>query len=153
MLTVTNPRPARIDAGLNGLAIQLARVAHFRSLDLPEADELDGLAFWLLGNVGPAIDRAALWEQLRDPAVHLWHLIAADWRETDLDEVPEGDWLRHDFPTEQAEIDHRYCVTRERLEHDLEHAVFLARVCAAERSRGRRLPAFPDGYAPMAVTA
>lgn len=105
----------------------LARLAHFRSLDLPEAHELDFVAWHLLACVGDTIATAAVWEQIQDDCNRLWHLITDDWdADTDLDELTEDDWARYSFATQQQEVDHRYAATRERLCHDIEHAVALA---------------------------
>jgi hypothetical protein len=115
-----------------GLAEQLARIAHFRALHLPEVDELDPVAFHLIGKVGSLVDQAVLWERLQEDAIRLWHLLIDDWDDRDLDELTEDEWRRLDFQTQQAEIDHRYTATRARLAHDIEQAVWLARYRHAE---------------------
>ena len=153
-MTVPIPRARSAEAKVPNLAVQLARVAHFRSLDLPAGDvqELDFLAFALLGDVGDSLQRGALWEQLQEPAIRLWHLICDDWDDRDLDELTDRDAGRFTFATQQHEVDHRYCLTRERLEHEIESAVLLARLCTREvRRSSRRLPTFPPGYAPKQV--
>lgn len=114
-------------------AENLARLAHFRGLDLPEAAELDFVAWHLLAAVGDSIDQAAVWLLLQDDCRALWHLITDGWDADDLDEISEDDWARHSFATQQQEIDHRYTATRERLCHDIEHAVAVA----AERCAAR----------------
>lgn len=118
-----------------GMAEQLARIAHFRSLDHPEAAELDAVVFWLAGPQVPLVDAAVLWSELREPAEHLWHLITGDWDEDDLDELSESDWLRYSFATQQQEVDHRYHATRDRLVDEIESSVALARLMARETQR------------------
>lgn len=140
MTAAVLPVPGRPMPVQHGLAEQLARIAYFAVLELPEAGELNEVAAFLIGDVGEALDRAMLWDQLQEPAIQLWHLVTDDWDEGDLDEIPEADWQRFDFATQQQEIDHRYTLTRERLADEIEHAIRRSRYAAmfARRSEQRR---------------
>ena len=111
-----------------GTAEQLARLSHFRGLEHTQPEELDAVAYFLIGDVGGAMRAATLWQQLCEhDAAQLWHLITDDWDEFDLDEIPEAEWARSAFATQQQEIERRYEITRDRLTHEIEHAVHLAR--------------------------
>jgi hypothetical protein len=112
-MQITQPVPP-------GTAIQLARLAHFADLDIPEADELKFTGYWILGAVG---DPDQVWESLHDDAIRLWHLISDDWDDRDLDGPDDLD------------EDTRFERTRTRLETELEHAVWLARYSESERRR------------------
>jgi hypothetical protein len=124
----------RIQAVRPGTAENLARLAHFRGLDLPEADELDSVAYQLLGDVGDTNAKRELWEQLRDgDGRSLWYLIADDWDDRDLDELTEAQCTRLPLTATEDEVTQlRYEVTRERLLGDIERTVWLARARAAE---------------------
>jgi hypothetical protein len=122
------PQPVR-----PGTAENLARLAHFRALDLPEADELDSVAYQLLGAVGDTNAKRELWEQIRvGDGRELWFLIAADWDDRDLDELTEEQYRRLEPADHAEELDARYEVTRDRLVHDIERTIWLARARAAE---------------------
>jgi hypothetical protein len=110
-----------------GAAIQLARLAHFADLDMPEAVELKFTGYWILGAVG---DPAPLWEALHDDAIRLWHLISDDWDDRDLDELPEVDYFPGMAPQVAESV--RYARTRTRLECEIEHRVWLARYDAMQ---------------------
>lgn len=120
----------------HGLAEQLARIARFRNLEHIQPEELDEVAFYLIGRVD---DRAGVWERIQDDCNRLWFLITNDWDDRDLDEIPEADWARYSFSTAQQELDHRYEITRARLEHEIESAVRLARYRTAEAVRSARV--------------
>jgi hypothetical protein len=122
-----------------GTAEQLARLAHFRALNLPEVDELDAVACFLIGDAGDSQARRELWEQLRDDAERLFHLITDDWDSDDLDELTERQCMRLPLVAlEQEIVDARYAATRERLAADIEGTVRLARYTAAENRRNAR---------------
>lgn len=132
------PSPYESEPVKHGTAEQLARIAHFRSLDLPEAAELDDVAAFLIGDVGSPLDRRDLFERLTDDCLLLWHLITSDWDTDDLDEVPEVDWQRHDFPTQEAELAHRYTTTVNRLTETIEGTIRWDRAAAAHRREAER---------------
>ncbi|TFV91375.1 hypothetical protein [Blastococcus sp. CT_GayMR16] len=117
----------------SGLAEQLARLAHFADLDLPEVQELDAVACFLIGDVGDATAKTELWEQLKaGDAARLWYLISDDWDDRDLDDAIDTDAGLTREQEEQA----RYERTRNRLCSDIERTVYLARYRAAEARRG-----------------
>jgi hypothetical protein len=116
----------------HGTAEQLARIAHFRGLDLPEAHELDAVARFLIGRV---TDPAEVLEHLHDELDQLWSLITEDFDDDQLDELTDDDWSRHSFATYQQEVDHRHCATVARLVHDIEGHIHLARIVHAENTR------------------
>lgn len=117
-----------------GTAEHLARLAHFASLDLPEVDELDRVAQFLLGDVGGI--REELWPQLKEhEARRLWHLIADDWDDRDLDELTEAQYEVLGLCTYKGEQEARHETTVARLVSEIERAVWLARVAAAGASR------------------
>lgn len=112
---------------LYGTADALARVWHVRQLPdtLPEAHELDPVLRHILG---PVTDPAAILQHLRDDLDQLWSLLTEDYdADTDLDDVPFEDWLRYDFPTFQQEVEYRYSITVDRLVHDIESYIRMAR--------------------------
>lgn len=112
---------------LYGTADALARVWHVRQLTdtLPEAHELDPVLRFLLG---PVTHPAAILQHLSDQLDQLWSLLTEDYdADNDLDEVPEADWARYDFPTWQHEANHRYARTFERLTDDIESYIRMAR--------------------------
>ena len=112
---------------LYGTADALARVWHVRQLTdtLPDAHELDPALRHILG---PVTDPAAILQHLRDQLDQLWSLLTEDYdADNDLDEVPFEDWLRYDFPTFQQEVEYRYSVTVDRLVHDIESYIRMAR--------------------------
>lgn len=115
-----------------GTAEHLARLLHFRGLAdaLPEAHELDPLLRHFLGAV---TDPAEVLEHLHDELDHLWSLITEDFDDDQLDELTDADWDRHDFANQQAELDHRYALTRDRLAHDVETYVRMAREWHAQQ--------------------
>jgi hypothetical protein len=124
----------RIQPVRAGTAENLARLAHFRSLDLPEADELDAVAFFLLGDVGDTNAKRELWDAIRDgDGQALWYLVADDWDDRDLDDLTETQCTRLPLTATEDEVTQlRYEVTRERLIGDVERTVWLARFRAAE---------------------
>lgn len=123
-------------APIHGLAEQLARLAHFSSLDLPDVAELDAVALHLIGVPGDPAREADLWQQLKEgDATTLWHLLIDDWLEEDLDDIPERDWTRYSFATRQQEEQHRYAVTFHRLCAQIESDVAWARLAAREDAR------------------
>lgn len=130
--------PPPVEPVRNGTAEQLARIAHFREFEHTQPEELDAVAFFLIGDVGHPVDRDVLWASVREDCLSLWHLVTDDWTERDLDDVREADWSRFDFATSQQEIEHRYQITRDRLCCDIERAVWLARYAAAEARRTAR---------------
>lgn len=132
------PSPYEAEPVKHGTAEQLARLAHFRALDLPEATELDEIATFLIGDVGQALDRRDLWQRLQDDAEKLWHLITSDWDTDDLDEIPDADWERHDFATHEQELAHRYGVTRNRLVDGIEMTLRWERSATAHRREAER---------------
>jgi hypothetical protein len=132
---VNSTQPAPV---WHGTAEQLARIAHFRGLERTQPEEFDALAYFLLGDVGDAFTREALWANLEPDLLKLWHLVTSDWEEDDLDEVPEADWVRYSFATVAQETDHRYQITRDRLTHEIEHLIHLSRLAAVEARRANR---------------
>jgi len=134
--TVTRlPSPFTVQLVQHGVAEQLARVAYFRTMEHPQADELDCVARFLLGAVGGREATDLLWSQLRDDCQRLWHLITDDWDDRDLDELTDGEWARSSFPSAGYEIDARYEKTRDRLTGEIESAIYRARVAAVEARR------------------
>ncbi len=110
-----------------GTADALARIWHVRQLTdtLPEAHELDPALRHILG---PVTDPAAILQHLRDQLDQLWSLLTEDYdADNDLDEVPEADWLRYSFPDGQQEIEYQYSITVDRLVHDIESYIRMAR--------------------------
>lgn len=122
----------------HGTAEQLARLTHFRALDLPEVAELDAVALFLIGDVGDPTDKLRLWQELRTDCLALWYLIASDWDDRDLDELTDADWMRHSFATQEQELAHRYGVTRDRLVSEIEGCIWRHRYSQAERTRPAR---------------
>lgn len=123
------PQPVR-----PGTAEQLARIAHFRALDLPEVEELDIVAGFLLGDVGDVLHKQELWGQLQDDCHKLWHLLTDDWDDRDLDELTEAEYEASYFPSQGFETDARYEKTVARLAFCIDRDVWLARVEAAART-------------------
>lgn len=122
----------------HGTAETLARVHHFRQLTdaLPEAHELDPVVRFLLGRV---TDPAEIVGHLHDELEQLWSLITEDYSDEQLDELTEGDWERYSFSTQEQEVDHRYAITRDRLSHDIECYIRMAREWhAQERAEAAR---------------
>lgn len=137
---MSNPSTAALPAPVpHGLADQLARIAHFRALDLPEVEELDAVACFLLGDVGDAVERLSLWDELRDDCEQLWHLITADWSDDDLDDLRDDDPAWWPFTDAQV-LECRYQQTRDRLEGDIETAVRRHRYAVVEARRAARTP-------------
>lgn len=129
-------RPLLPQPPIHGLAEQLARLAHFTQLDLPDVAELDALALHLIGDAGSPDRCRDLWQQLKEgDAGKLWHLLIDDWDDRDLDEIPERDWTRYSFATVQQEEEHRYAVTFHRLCGQIESEVAYARLAAREDAR------------------
>lgn len=116
----------------HGTAEQLARLHHFRGLDLPEAHELDPVFRFLIGRVA---DPAEVLEQLADELDQLWSLVTEDYDDDQLDELSEADWERHSFSSYQQEVDHRHSATVSRLVGDIEGHIWLHRVVHVERAR------------------
>lgn len=116
----------------HGTAEQLARLRHFRQLDLPEAHELDPVARFLIGRVGDATE---VLEQITDELDQLWSLITEDFDDDQLDELTEDDWARHSFATQQQEADHRHTATVARLVYAIEGHIALHRIIHAETGR------------------
>lgn len=110
----------------HGTADALARVWHVRQLTdtIPDAHELDPVLRHILG---PVTGAAAILQHLRDDLDLLWLLITEDYDNDCLDEVPEPEWARYDFPTWQQEIEYRYSITVDRLVHDIESYIRMAR--------------------------
>jgi hypothetical protein len=119
----------------HGTAEQLARIAHFRALETVQPEELDAVALFLIGDVGDATEKLALWHELRGDAEKLWYLVASDWDDRDLDELTDADWMRHSFATVDQELAHRYGVTRDRLVGEIEGCIWRHRYAAAELRR------------------
>lgn len=117
---------------LNGTAEALARIVHFRALDLPDAHELDAVARLLIGRV---TDHREVLEQLHDELDQLWSLVTEDFDDDQLDELTEVDWSRHSFATYQQEVDHRHLMTVARLVGSIEGHIGLARIVHAENTR------------------
>lgn len=109
-----------------GTAEQLARVAHFRALEHPEAHELDAVAVFLLGDVGDAVEKLSCWDGLRDDCERLWHLVTEDWSGEDLDEMTDDE---AELPWDLG-VDACYQRTRERLIGEIESAIWRARLAA-----------------------
>jgi hypothetical protein len=106
-----------------GTAEQLARISHFRVLEETQPEELDYVALWLIGDVGSSGLKWGLWEELRDgDAAKLWYLVSDDYDDRDLDELDADD-----FPIQGPEFDERYQRTRDRLVHQIEERIRLAR--------------------------
>lgn len=123
-----------------GTAEQLARLAHFRALDLPEVGELDCVARFLIGNVGGNTARQELWQAIRDDAEHLFRLISDDWTESDLDELRDEDW----WCAEASPGGHqmwRWMASRDRLASYIENRILLARYVASAAERASRAAA------------
>lgn len=115
-----------------GTAEQLARLAHFSALERTQPEELDAVAFFLLGDVGDVTVKAGLWGQLREDCGRLWHLITEDWDENDLlDACDEDEGL-----TAAQELDARHERTQNRLCSDIERRVYLARYAAVQARGG-----------------
>ena len=121
-----------------GTAEQLARLAHFAGLDLPEVEELDSVARFLIGNAGDTAARQELWQQLRDNAEHLWHLITDDWSDDMLDGLRSVDYERHQIDSYDREQELRYRFTRDRLSGSIENRIEQARFAAAAAVRAER---------------
>ena len=122
----------------NGTAEQLARLSHFAGLQTVQAEEMDAVAFFLLGDVGDAESRADLWDSLRDDCDLLWHLITADWCENDLDELTEDDWAKYSFANVDQELDVRRSLTADRLVLQIEASISVCRIATAEARRAQR---------------
>jgi hypothetical protein len=119
----------------HGTADALARIHHFRGLDLPEAYELDDVTRFLLGRVPDADE---LIEQLGDDLDQLWSLLTDDYDDDQLDELSDRDFRRFDFATYGQEVSHRHSCTVARLVHDVEQRIHVARVVRAEQDRPTR---------------
>lgn len=126
------PEPVRY-----GTADQLARLAHFAGLEDVQPEELDEIAYWLIGGPGvPLADRQACWQRIQTDCNTLWHCITDDYEpELDLDELPEDLWRTEHFATAADELERRLEITVERLRAEIEHAVWLSRYCATEARR------------------
>jgi hypothetical protein len=126
---MTAPKPVP-----HGTADALARCWHFRQLTdtLPDAHELDPVLAFLVGPVG---DRRELVEQLGEDLDHLWSLLTEDYDDDQLDELSDADWERWSFATYQQEADHRHGLTVARLVEEIECAIWVHRVRAAEQTR------------------
>lgn len=123
-MTALRPDPVRYGTGE-----QLARVAHFAAADLPDGDQLDDVAWYLIGHVD---DTYGLLHDLRADLAFLWRLLAGTWSCDELDELSEEQWARLSFPTAAAELLHRYDVTRQRVAADVEAAIRAARYRACQ---------------------
>jgi len=121
-----------LDAVAHGTAEQLARIHHFRQLDLPEAHELDDVMRFLIGQV---TDWRQVVEHLGDDLDQLWSLLTQDFDDAQLDELTETDWERHSFSSYQQEVEHRHTMTVTRLVDSVEGEVHLARLVRAENIR------------------
>jgi hypothetical protein len=130
---MTAPEPVR-----PGTAEHLARLAQLRWQDTPDAYAADEVAWWLLGDVGDAIAKRALWQRVRDDCRHLWFLVAADWDEDDLDSLTEQECELYSFATVEQELAHRHTATRDRLVADIEGAIWTARYRAHEQRRAEQ---------------
>lgn len=115
-----------------GTAENLARLTYFSLMDHPQTDELDTVALFLIGDVGPAPAARHLHQRLTDDLLRLWRLITADWLDTDLDDDPDD--LDH-YRTYGAYLEHRRDVTVDRLTHDLEQTIQQHRINAAADRR------------------
>lgn len=117
---------------LHGTAETLARVHHFRQLTdaLPEAHELDPVLRVLVGTV---TDSAQVLEHLGDELDQLWSLITEDYDADRLDELTDDDWAHGFFCTPGDEELARYSKTRDRLAHDVEGYIRMAREWHAEQ--------------------
>lgn len=126
-------RGDRPDPVRNGTAETLARVAHFRALTatLPEAHELDPVLRFLLGRV---TDPVEVLEHLGDELDQLWSLITEDFADSQLDELTEDDWARGFFCTPADEELARWIKTRDRLAHDVESYIRMAREWHAQQA-------------------
>lgn len=119
-----------------GTAENLARLAHFRSFeDHPQVDELDQVAVFLIGHVGPQPGPFVLWEQLRGDLLHLWHLITDDFTEADCDELSDDEEDRERFSSWGAYMDRRREVTVTRLSFEIEQTILCERIHGAARTR------------------
>ena len=118
----------------HGTAEALARIHHFRQLTdtLPEAHELDPVLRFLVGPVGDATE---VLEHVHDELDQLWSLVTEDFDADQLDEIPEQDWERHSFGTQQQETDHRHLATVTRLVYAIEGHIALHRVIHAQTGR------------------
>ncbi len=116
----------------HGTAETLARVLHFRQLTdtLPEAHELDPVIRFLLGRV---TNPTELLDHLRDDLDQLWALATDDYDDDQLDESTDTDWEQHSFPTWQQEMEYRYSITADRLVHDVENHIRVARARHAQQ--------------------
>jgi len=134
------PGPFTVQPVPHGLAEQLARVAHFRELDHPEAHELNCVARFLIGDVGGRDAADLLWVQLRDDCLRLWHLVTDDWDDRDLDELTAAQYERLGVCSYELEQHARFERTRDRLSSEIETAVHAARyrAVAARRASGHR---------------
>lgn len=131
------PGPFTAQPVTAGLAESLARCAYFRLLDHPQADELDVVARYLIGNVGDPEASRDLWRQLQPTCEHLWHLITDDWTERDLDELTDAQWEALVLPTHETELDTRRENTIARLAGEIEGAILAHRIGAARAKRIR----------------
>lgn len=102
-----------------GVADQLARLSHFRALDLPEVEELDHVIYHLIGAVHCP---SAVWRDVRPVCEHLFRLISDDWDDRDLDDPRDDDPILTDH-----EIEARHTRTVERLRCEVLNQVRFAR--------------------------
>jgi hypothetical protein len=133
---VTAPEPVR-----PGTAENLARLAQLRWQDTPDAYAADDVALWLLGDVGDATAKHALWELIRPYCRHLWFLISADWDDDDLDDLHPADADRYERDpgtTDGMVTDARWQATRDRLVTEIEGAIWTARYRAHEQRRAEQ---------------
>lgn len=115
-----------------GTAENLARLSHFRGLEHTQPEELDAVAYFLIGDVGGAMRAATLWQQLCEhDAAQLWHLITDDWDDRDIDDPIDEDAAL----TTPQELEARHERTVARLVWDIEQRISVARYDAAEAKR------------------
>ncbi len=122
-----------------GTAEQLARIAHFRAIEHVQAEELDFVALWLIGDAGDAVTKHELWNRLRPVCEHLWSFVTDDWDENDCDDMSAQEAALPAGHGWDALADR----TRERLATEIEGAIRLARYREAEARRAAlaRVPA------------